>query len=335
MVINGITITFVRHFREMIVITGAAGFIGSCLASSLNQRGREDLILVDDFSKPAKQRNWLGLKYLKKVDRDFYVQNLRDFPSEMIFHMGARTDTMEFNIEVFDRLNLNYSKSIWNYATATKTPLIYASSAATYGDGNRGFSDEVSVFNKLEPLNPYGQSKHEFDRWALAQELQPPFWVGLKFFNVFGPNEYHKGRMASVVYHTFHQIKKTGAMKLFESHHPDFKDGEQTRDFIYIKDVLKVIHFWQDHQRDSGIYNLGTGVSRTFFDLAKAVFKGLNLKTDISFIPTPENLRATYQYYTQAEMARTLSAGYNGDFTRMEDAVIDYVTKYLQPNRIF
>jgi ADP-L-glycero-D-manno-heptose 6-epimerase len=333
--ISSISITFVRHFTEMIVITGAAGFIGSCLAKSLNDRGQYDLILVDDFSKEDKFDNLSSVRFAHKIDRLAYVANPDKFSTELIIHIGARTDTMEFDTAIFDELNLNYSKTLWQYAVQAQIPLIYASSAATYGDGSSGFSDNEEEIALLKPLNPYGQSKQDFDKWVLQQNDKPPFWVGLKFFNVFGPNEYHKGRMASVVYHTFHQIAKTGSMRLFQSHHPDFKDGEQSRDFVYIKDVLKVIHFWQDHQKDSGIYNLGTGVSRSFYDLARAVFKSLKIESDISFIPTPIDLRETYQYYTKAEMQRTLSAGYSNGFSNLEESVQDYVSNHLSPSKYF
>ena len=269
----------------MIVITGAAGFIGSCLARSFNEIGVDDLLLVDDFSKSEKDSNLKGVKFNRCLDRTSYIQAPHAFPATAIFHIGARTDTTEFNKEVFDELNLNYSKAIWNFATSQQIPLIYASSAATYGDGKQGFDDKMDSIKDLAPLNPYGQSKQDFDLWALSQKNHPPFWCGLKFFNVFGPNEYHKGRMASVVYQTFNQIRETGQMKLFKSHHPDFADGEQSRDFVYIKDVINVIHFWFNHQKGSGIYNLGTGIARSFKDLATAVFKALDKKIDISYIP--------------------------------------------------
>lgn len=319
----------------MIVITGAAGFIGSCLAKSFNNLGKSDLILVDDFSNMEKNQNLKKVVFSQQIDRTDYIENPDQFDAEAIFHIGARTDTTEFDVAVFDKLNLNYTKKLWKHATEKNIPFIYASSAATYGDGNQGFSDNPKSIKTLRPLNPYGQSKQDFDVWAMEQKHTPPFWVGLKFFNVFGPNEYHKGRMASVVFHTFNQIKKTGGMKLFESHHPEFKDGEQSRDFIYIKDVIKVIHFWYKHQKNSGIYNLGTGIARSFLDLARAVFTAQNLEPNISFIPTPKDLRDTYQYYTCAEMQRTVNAGFTEGFTPLEDAVFDYVNHYLIPNSHF
>ena len=225
----------------MIVVTGAAGFISSCLVAALNEQGREDLILVDDFSREDKTRNWTDKQFIAKVDRDVFTNwldtNYQDV--EVIFHLGARTDTTEQDEALFDRLNLHYTQQVWERCQRYDIPLIYASSAATYGAGEHGYQDNHSVIDQLTPLNPYGRSKNDFDKWALEQDQQPPRWYGLKFFNVYGPNEYHKGRMASVIFHTFRQIQQTGAMKLFRSHRPDFKDGEQSRDFIYVKDVVK------------------------------------------------------------------------------------------------
>ncbi|MCB0734074.1 MAG: ADP-glyceromanno-heptose 6-epimerase [Flavobacteriales bacterium] len=315
-----------------IVVTGAAGFIGSCLVKHLNQLGHKNLVLVDDFNKPGKSANLAGAQYLQQVDRMAYLADPGSYEAAAIFHIGARTDTTEFNTAIFDELNLNYSKILWQHATEHQIPFIYASSAATYGDGELGFDDLPERIPTLKPLNPYGQSKQDFDTWVLDQEAHPPFWVGLKFFNVFGPNEYHKGRMASVVFHTFHQIQRTGKMRLFESHRPDFKDGEQSRDFVYIKDVLRVIQFWFETQQQSGIYNLGTGTARTFNDLSTAVFRAMNLEPQIDYFPTPDDLRETYQYYTCANMDRTLKAGYSGGFHTLEDAVTDYVKQYLIPN---
>lgn len=318
----------------MIVITGAAGFIGSCLAKRLDRLGRKDLLLVDDFSRADKLENLSSLKS-QRVDRYHFLNNMEHYDAEIIFHIGARTDTTEFDKSVFDTLNVAYSKAIWKHAADHNIPLIYASSAATYGDGSLGFSDDPKRIATLRPLNPYGQSKQDFDLWAMQQAHQPPFWAGLKFFNVFGPNEYHKGRMASVVFHTFNQIRKTGGMKLFESHNIHFGNGEQSRDFIYVEDVCDVLMFWSDCSASSGIYNLGTGTSRSFLDLAKAVFSAMDLAPNISFIPTPADLRDTYQYYTCADMSRTRSAGYHDSFTDLEDAVEHYVQQYLIPAKYY
>ncbi|MDB5012875.1 MAG: ADP-L-glycero-D-manno-heptose-6-epimerase, partial [Daejeonella sp.] len=233
----------------MIVVTGAAGFIGSCLVQKLNAEGFNDLILVDDFSNAEKNKNFEGKRYTKLVNRDEFPEWLRanQLHTQLVFHLGARTDTTEHDVELFNRLNLDYSKTIWNICVEFGLPLIYASSAATYGLGELGYDDDESKIPQLKPLNPYGDSKNDFDIWALQQERKPYFWAGLKFFNVYGPNEYHKGRMASVIFHTFNQIQKTGAMKLFQSHNPDFKDGEQMRDFVYVKDVINVLYFLMHH----------------------------------------------------------------------------------------
>jgi len=228
--------TFVPNFKPMILITGAAGFIGSALAAELNSRGHFNLILCDDFSRDDKERNWKTKAFIAKVNRE----NLADWLDKMhasvevIFHIGARTDTTEQDEALFDRLNLHYTQKLWEQCSDYNIPLIYASSAATYGGGEHGYVDSHDIIHSLEPMNPYGRSKNDFDIWALPQTKQPPHWYGLKFFNVYGPNEYHKGRMASVVFHTFNQVKASGAMKLFGSHRPDFKDGEQSRDFIYV-----------------------------------------------------------------------------------------------------
>jgi ADP-L-glycero-D-manno-heptose 6-epimerase len=317
-----------------IVVTGAAGFIGSCLVSFLNKKGIDDLILVDDFSKTEKNRNLEHAKYLSKIDRDVFLHDLDRHNISFIFHIGARTDTTEFDQSIFDKLNLSYSQNLWNFCTQNEIPFLYASSAATYGDGAFGFDDNDAI-DSLLPLNPYGQSKQDFDVWALAEKKQPPFWVGLKFFNVFGPNEYHKGRMASVVMHAFNQINNNGSLKLFKSHNPDYKNGEQIRDFIYVKDLLQLMWFWYNKQQNSGVYNAGTGTARTFNDLAKAIFKALNKEVKIDYIPTPEDIREKYQYFTEATMQKTKLAGFNHSFDPLEDSVHDYVNEYLISNSIY
>ena len=321
----------------MIIITGAAGFIGSCLIQKLNDEGYYDLILVDDFSNELKNKNFEGKKFASKVERDIFPTWLREnhLHVQFIFHIGARTDTTEMDRELLDRLNLDYTKSLWNICTEFGLPLVYASSAATYGLGELGYDDDESKIPMLKPLNPYGDSKNEFDIWALKQDKKPYFWTGLKFFNVYGPNEYHKGRMASVIFHTFNQIQKTGSMKLFQSHNPEFKDGEQMRDFVYVKDVVNILYFLMHHRKDSGIYNLGTGKARTFLDLAKSTFYALNKDPEISFVPTPEDIREKYQYFTEANMNKLRSIGYNQDFYSLEEGVKDYVTNYLVGNRYY
>lgn len=315
----------------MIVITGAAGFIGSCLAAKLNEEGYNDLILVDDFSRKEKQANYKDKTFTDLVDRKSFADWLEANQSQVqfVFHLGARTDTTEFDRTIFDDLNLNYSKAIWKICTKYAIPLVYASSAATYGLGEHGYVDSHEVVSQLKPLNPYGDSKNDFDKWVLQQDERPFFWAGLKFFNVYGPNEYHKGRMASVVFHAFNQISNTGAMKLFRSHHDDFADGEQKRDFIYVKDVVNVCMFLMESRRNSGIYNLGSGKARTFIDLVKSVFEAMAVPADISFIDTPEDIRDTYQYFTEADMRKLVMAGYETPFTSLEEGVREYVKDYL------
>ena len=317
-----------------ILITGAAGFIGSCLVSFLNEKGLTYLILVDDFNIPAKTRNLDGKKFTAKIDRNIFLNDIKRHKIDFVFHIGARTDTTEFDVRIFDELNIHYSQILWNYCTNNDIPFLYASSAATYGNGEYGFDDQMDT-SPLLPLNPYGQSKQDFDVWALAQKNKPPFWVGLKFFNVFGPNEYHKGRMASVVLHAFNQIAQNNRLNLFKSHHPDYTDGGQIRDFIYVKDLVEIMWFWYKKQRQSDIYNAGTGVARTFNDLASAIFKALNKEPIINYIPTPEDIRDKYQYFTEAKMQKTRDAGYNHAFYSLENAVEDYVKRYLEKNKTY
>ncbi len=315
----------------MIVVTGAAGFIGSCMVARLNQDNFNNIIAVDDFSKTEKLHNLEGKKIQERVEREEFFTWLEKNAAqvEFIFHIGARTDTTEFDMSIFDHLNIDYSKKIWKACCQHQIPLVYASSAATYGLGELGYDDDETKIAELKPLNPYGDSKNLFDIWALEQEEKPLFWAGLKFFNVYGPNEYHKSRMASVIYHAYNQIKKTNAMKLFRSHNPDFKDGEQQRDFIYVKDLLEVLMFLMHHRKDSGIYNLGTGEARTFLDLVKSTFKAMGVEEDISFIDTPIDIRDKYQYFTEANMAKLIGIGYDKPFTSLEDGVTDYVKNYL------
>jgi ADP-L-glycero-D-manno-heptose 6-epimerase len=323
----------------MIVVTGAAGFISSALVSRLNADGFKDIIVVDDFSRADKNKNLVDKIYAEKVDRMHFFEWLDKNEKwvEFIFHLGARTDTTEFDVAIFDELNLNYSKTMWNKCIEYGIPLVYASSAATYGLGELGYADDHAIVPELKPLNPYGRSKNDFDIWALEQEKQPYFWAGLKFFNVYGPNEYHKGRMASVILHAFRQIKDSNKMKLFRSHNPDFKDGEQLRDFVYIKDVVEVCMFLMNNRdpKNNGLYNLGTGQARTFLDLTKNTFKALGIKEDIGFIDTPADIRDKYQYYTQADMSKLRSIGYDRPFTSLEDGVEDYVKNYLVEGKYY
>ena len=315
----------------MIVITGAAGFIASFLAEQFNKDNENDLILVDDFTKENKKVNHLDLNCHKKIDRSEFIEwfNSNGHIVDYVIHLGARTDTTEMDYRIHEVLNVKYSQDIWNICTSKNIPLIYASSAATYGMGEHGYKDDHDIVSKLSPLNPYGDSKNNFDQWVLNQKITPPFWAGLKFFNVYGPNEGHKGRMASVIFHTFNQIEKTGGMKLFRSHHKDYKDGEQLRDFIYVKDVVSIIEFMYKGSITSGLYNVGTGEARTFYDLAKLTFLALNKEPNISFIDTPEDIRNKYQYFTEADMTKLKEQGYNSPFHTLEEGVEDYVKNYL------
>jgi ADP-L-glycero-D-manno-heptose 6-epimerase len=319
----------------MIIITGAAGFIGSCLVSKLNDERFHDLILVDDFSKHEKDKNLEGKKFTSKIERAVFPEWLRQNHRfvQFVFHLGARTDTTEFDKKIFDELNLNYSKDVWNACVEFGLPLVYASSAATYGNGEWGYTDSHEIIEKLKPLNPYGESKNEFDKWILEQERKPYFWIGLKFFNVYGPNEYHKGRMASVIFHAFNQVSATGKMKLFRSHHADYKDGEQLRDFIYVRDVTNVCYWLMHHRKNSGIYNLGSGKARTFLDLTKNVFEALKKEEQIEFIDTPADIRNTYQYFTEASMDKLRNIGYSDPFSSLETGIEDYVKNYLAENK--
>jgi len=343
---------------SLIIVTGAAGFIGSCMVEYLNEKGFENLILVDDFGEEQKRINWESKKYTQIVERynlfDWLETN--DPKVDYVIHMGARTDTTEFNYAIHQELNVEYSKNIWKYCAAKQVPCIYASSAATYGAGELGYDDDHDIVDKLHPLNPYGVSKNEFDKLAVLQIHTPPFWAGLKFFNVYGPNEYHKGRMASVIFHSVNQVRKDGFVKLFKSHKKEFKDGEQLRDFIYVKDVVKIIYWMMEesakqtikqHDTDagtftsytnplhSGIYNLGTGTARSFNDLVKATFHGLDLEPHIEYINMPEDIRDKYQYFTEANMHKLREAGYAEPFYTLEEGVDDYVRNYLSAGKIW
>jgi len=317
----------------MIVVTGAAGFIGSCLVRHLNDLGHSNLILVDDFSFEKKEVNLQSKKFQQKIDRQDFLKQLSDSTLNIsfVFHIGARTDTAEMDHKIFDELNVAYSKKLWQFCTEKNIPLVYASSAATYGDGEHGYTDDHDVA-QLKPLNPYGQSKQDFDLWALEQKATPPLWAGLKFFNVYGPNEYHKGRMASVIFHAFHQITKTGKLKLFRSHREDFADGQQSRDFVYVKDVVSAcVFFLQQPSTHSGLYNIGTGTARPFYDLGTATFRAMGLEPNIEFIDTPIDIRDKYQYFTEANMQKLTEAGYTEPWHNLEEGVEDYVKGYLIP----
>ncbi len=275
--------------------------------------------------------NLKGKTYSHKVERKDFIKWLDKHEKlvQFVFHLGARTDTTEFDKEIFDELNLNYSKDVWNKCIEYALPLVYASSAATYGLGEHGYKDDHDVVEKLKPLNPYGESKNDFDKWALVQDKKPFFWAGLKFFNVYGPNEYHKGRMASVILHAFGQIKEKGRVSLFRSHKENYEDGMQLRDFVYVKDVVEVCYFLMHHRKNSGLYNLGTGRAESFKELALSTFAALELEPQIDFIDTPMDIRDKYQYFTEADMSKLRSIGYTKDFMPLRKGVQDYVQSYL------
>ena len=358
--------------RKVILLTGAAGFIGSYLLGFLNKQGFKNVIIVDDFSENEKKPNYESKFFIEKVEREKLFEWLKSNNPviDYVLHIGARTDTTEFDYSIHEKLNVEYSKKIWEYCTEKNLPagrqgipLIYASSAATYGSGELGYKDDHDLVENLRPLNPYGVSKNEFDKWALKEtrtplrgEGGPPFWAGLKFFNVYGPNEYHKARMASVIFHSFNQIKALGKVKLFRSHKPEYKDGEQLRDFIYVEDVCKVI-FWMMKEAGSqnpiaigsevrhqtsdirhltpGLYNLGTGKARTFNDLVFAIYTSLQIVPVIEYIDTPEDIRDKYQYFTEADMNKIRDAGYNKEFYSLEEGVKEYVTGFLANKKYY
>lgn len=324
------------HIHDNIVITGAAGFIGSYLTGYLNQVGFDNLILVDDFSDERKARNLEGKTWKEKVNREHFFDWYKENPGSVqaVFHLGARTDTTEMDYEVHKKWNLDYSIKVWQLCSENKIPLLYASSAATYGGGEHGYTDNHDVAH-LKPLNPYGESKNNFDIWALEQTETPPYWMGVKFFNVYGPNEYHKGRMASVIMHAYNQIKEKGEVKLFRSHHPNFEDGGQKRDFIYVKDLVRMCLWLIMSRPASGLYNIGTGKARTFYDLVSAVFQAMKAEERINFIDTPEDIRDKYQYFTQADMKKFLATGYDRPFYTLEQGVYEYVTQYLEKDAVY
>ena len=319
----------------MIVVTGAIGFIGSAFVGYLNQLGYADIVVVDDFYQWKKEKNLKGKRVHDWVHRDLFITYFEKMASQVdvVFHLGARTDTISEDVAVFNSLNLQYSKDIWRICTANQIPLVYASSAATYGDGAFGFSDDHAVVSKLKPLNAYAQSKQDFDQWVLTQKNTPPRWYGLKFFNVYGPNEYHKARMASVIFHAFHQIRDTDRLKLFKSHRPEWKDGGQERDFIYVKDVLEMVWNVYELKPESALYNVGTGKARTFKDLGDSTFAALGLESNIEYIDMPIDLREKYQYFTEADMSKWINAKLPLPATSLEEGVKDYIQYYLNPSR--
>lgn len=318
----------------MILITGGAGFIGSVLAKKLNELGHHDLVIVDKLESTEKWKNLRGLKYSEYIHADeLFNGDFDDLIAEadLVFHMGACSSTTEKDMDFLMKNNVAYTKALFRFAAAKNIPFIYASSAATYGDGELGYSDNHQQVPSLMPMNPYGYSKQIVDEWILKEEHKPDHWFGLKFFNVYGPNEYHKEEMRSLVHKAFGQIVEKGSVKLFKSHRPDFKDGEQLRDFIYVKDVVQAMLELADPEKApfSGIFNLGTGKARSFLDLVHATFKAMDKIPKIEFIDMPESIRNQYQYYTQAEMKKFHQAVEGFEFTSLEEGVKDYVQNYL------
>lgn len=314
----------------MIVITGSAGFIGRNLVEFLNGQGFYELILVDEYKEnPRKQESLSLLSYSFIVEReDFFNWGKENHEYvDFVFHLGARTDTTERDEDVFRTLNLGYSKDMWNFCSDHDIPLLYASSAATFGRGDMGFENGVEKVDLYEPLNPYAISKNEFDKWAKEQIKTPPRWAGFKFFNVYGPGESHKGRMASVIWHSFNQVKSTGKISLFKSHNPDYPDGEQSRDFIHVNDVVKVCFNWMQGGY-SGLFNLGTGSASTFLELATSIFQSLGTAKQIDWIDTPSEIRNSYQYFTQADMSWMRKHNVDHKFIPLSEGVNSYI-KYL------
>lgn len=315
-----------------VIVTGGAGFIGSCIIRELNDFGVEDIIVVDNIASTDKWKNLVNKKYIRYYNKNNFLNELYNFKDfDYIIHMGACSATTEKDFDYLNINNVEYTKTLWNFCVENKIRFIYASSAATYGDGRFGFDDKNEITD-LIPLNGYGYSKQLFDIWAKKQTKKPLQWVGFKFFNVYGPNEYFKGSMASVIMHGYNSIKKSNNIKLFKSYKEGYGDGEQKRDFIYVKDICKVIKFMIENKEVSGLFNLGTGEARSFYDLAKATFNALSLNENIEFIDMPENIKEKYQYFTQAEMDKLRKMGYNDKFYSLEEGIKDYVQNYLEEN---
>ena len=320
----------------MIILTGGGGMIGSMIAWHLNtQMNFDDFVIVDDLINEQQENNFNKRKFIEYIAKDDLEKYLNDKKNvSAVIHMGAISATTESNFNRLLQSNIRFSQALWHWCAENKVPFIYASSAATYGDGSVGYDDNESELDKLSPLNAYGYSKHFFDRWVQLElsknQPTPPQWCGLKFFNVYGPNEYHKGRMASVVFHSFNQFQETNQIKLFKSEHPSYADGMQVRDFIYVKDAVKIIIFFLNNNNFSGLYNAGTGNAETFKALAEAVL--INTKgqpNDIKYIEMPNDLKGKYQYYTQATMNKINSIGFNDNFMNLKEGVTDYLENYL------
>lgn len=317
----------------MIVVTGGAGFIGSCIVKRLNEMDIDDILVVDNIGHTAKWKNICGKRFLDYMHKDTFIQwlNTREGAQQVdvILHMGACSATTESDFDYLAENNYRYTKKLWQWCAENRKRFIYASSAATYGDGRMGFADNIEEIDNLLPLNGYGYSKQLFDLWSLRQEEKPKQVVGLKFFNVYGPNEYHKGSMASVIFHSYAQIRDKGIIRLFKSYREDYGHGEQKRDFVYVKDILNVVEFILENEAVSGIYNVGSGKARSFNDLAGSMFSAMGCKPCIEYIDMPESLVDKYQYFTEADVSKIRSVGYLKEFTSLEDGCADYVKNYL------
>lgn len=314
----------------MIIVTGGAGFIGSCLVRELNNMGYTDIVIVDNIQQTEKWKNMRNKKYTEYISRNDFLGRLPEFAGKVshVIHMGACSATTERDFDFLYKNNFEYTKILWNFCAENDCSFIYASSASTYGAGEFGFDDKMDI-KQLQPLNGYGYSKQLFDLWAEKQNKAPKQHVGFKFFNVYGPNEYFKGSMASVIFHSFNKITETGEMGLFKSYKEGYEDGQQLRDFVYVKDLCKVVHFMIEHPGVNGLFNLGTGKARSFYDLASATFAAMGVEKNINFIEMPESLRAKYQYFTEAKMDKLREAGYKEDFYSLEEGAKDYVQNYL------
>lgn len=317
----------------MYIVTGGAGFIGSCVVRSLNDAGIEDIVIVDNIASTDKWMNMRNKKYLKYVNKNGFLEELPSYENvRAIIHMGACSSTTERDFDYLWNNNFEFTKCLWNYCAEKQISFIYASSAATYGDGSQGFDDKMDI-DLLKPLNGYGYSKQVFDQWVKHQaSAYPKQHVGLKFFNVYGPNEYYKGSMASMIFHGFNQIKADGEIRLFKSCNPNYENGGQLRDFVYVKDICSVIKWFLDNPHNSGLFNLGTGKAQSFKELAEATFHALGLEPNIRYIDMPEHLRSKYQYFTKAEMSKLREAGYDKPFVDLEAGAKDYVMEYLNTN---
>lgn len=312
-----------------VLVTGGAGFIGSCVVRMLNDAGCDDVIVADNIAATEKWRNLVNKRYLEYYNKTDFLPELAKIKGiDAVIHLGACSSTTEKDFDYLYKNNLNYSKTLWNYCAERAIPFLYASSAATYGDGSQGFDDRCDI-KILRPLNGYGYSKQLFDLWAERQNKRPPQQVGMKFFNVYGPNEYFKGSMASVIFHSFNTLADSDSIKLFKSYLPEYADGEQRRDFVYVKDICEVIKFFLEHKDKSGLFNLGTGRAQTFNELARAVFKALGLAASIKYIEMPVTLRPKYQYFTEAKIDKLREAGYDKPFATLDEGAGDYVKNYL------